>query len=69
MIFIEEIGKIMDVYVDDMIVNSVEAKKHVLHLDKMFNIAREYEMKLNPLKCTFGVRVRKILGFIVHQGK
>ena len=25
-------------------------------------------MKLNPVKCTFGVSARRFLGFIVHEG-
>ena len=33
----------------------------------MFNILRKYRMKLNPLKCTFGVRSSKFLGFMVNQ--
>lgn len=33
----------------------------------MFNIARKYGMRLNLLKCTFGVRAGKFLGFVVHQ--
>ena len=33
----------------------------------MFNILREYQMKLNPLKCAFGVESNKFLGFIVNQ--
>lgn len=33
----------------------------------MFIIGRKYGMKLNPLKCTFGVKAGKILGFVIHQ--
>ena len=39
------------------------------HLAEMFDILRRYRMKLNPLKCVFGVEFEKFLGFIVnHKG-
>ena len=28
---------------------------------------RHHQLKLNPLKCAFGVRVGNFLGFLVHQ--
>ena len=28
---------------------------------------RIYRLKLNPLKCTFGVQAENFLGFLVHQ--
>lgn len=38
-------------------------------MEEMFKILHEYRMKLNPLKCVFGVESDKFLGFIVnHQG-
>ena len=52
MMFKEQIGKTMEVYVDDMLVKSKVTSDHVAHLDKMFKILRAYCMKLNPLKCT-----------------
>lgn len=67
MMFTEEIGKTIKVYVDDMLVTSVWAQDHVRYLDRMFNIARKYGIRLNSLKCTFGVKADKFLGFVVHQ--
>ncbi|XP_074347670.1 uncharacterized protein LOC141686541 [Apium graveolens] len=43
-------GKNMEAYVDDMLVNSKEAKDHVRYLSEMFQIMRKYRMKLNPQK-------------------
>lgn len=69
MMFEKQIGKTMEVYVDDMLVKSKEASNHISHLAEMFKILRKYRMKLNPQKCVFGVESRKILGFIVnHKG-
>ena len=56
----------MEVYVDDMLVKSKKAEDHLGHLEEMFQVLRRYHMKLNPLKCSFGVSSGKFLGFIVN---
>ena len=59
----------MEVYIDDMLVKSVTAGLHIAHLSETFQILRDYNMKLNPAKCAFGVSAGKFLGFIVnHRG-
>ena len=55
MMFKDLIGKTMEVYVNNMLVKSRMAGDHVEHLRQMFTILRKYQMKLNPLKCDFGV--------------
>ena len=57
----------MEVYIDDMLVKSTLVELHITHLSKAFQILREYNMKLNPAKCAFGVSARKFLGFIVNN--
>ena len=57
----------MEVYIDDMLVKSVKAELHVAHLAEAFQILRNYNMKLNPAKCAFGVSTGKFLGFIVNN--
>jgi len=59
--------KEIEVYVDDMIVKSGTDEEHVEYLLKMFQRLRKYQLRLNPNKCTFDVRSRKLLGFIVSQ--
>jgi len=49
------IGKIMEVYVDNMIVKSKTGGDHGHDLRKTFDILRAFAMKLNPKKCIFGV--------------
>ena len=67
--FQKQIGASMEVYIDDMLVKSTTAGLHIAHMSEAFQILREYNMKLNPTKCAFGVSVRKFLGFIVnHRG-
>ena len=57
----------MEVYVDDILVKSRLARDHIEDLDQMFKVLHKYQMKLNPLKCAFGVASGKFLGFIVIQ--
>ena len=57
----------MEVYIDDMLVKSTTAELHIAHLFEAFQILREYNMKLNPAKCAFGVSAGKFLGFIVNN--
>ena len=67
--FQKQIGTIMEVYIDDMLVKSTTAELHITHLSEAFQILRNYNMKLNPTKCAFGVSSEKFLGFIVnHRG-
>ncbi|XP_013699878.2 uncharacterized protein LOC106403608 [Brassica napus] len=44
----------MEVYIDDMLVKSLEAEDHISHLQQVFSTLRKYNMKLNPAKCSFG---------------
>ena len=57
----------MEVYIGDMLVKSKQRPDHVTHLQQAFNLLREYGMKLNPLKCAFGVSAGKFLRFMVTQ--
>ena len=65
--FQKQIGTSMEVYIDDMLVKQTTADLHIAHMSKAFQILREYDMKLNPTKCAFGVSARKFLGFIVNN--
>ena len=59
----------MEVYIDDMLVKSKERPDHIGHLRETFELLQKHGMKLNPLKCAFGVNSRKLLGFMVmHRG-
>ena len=49
------LGKTMEVYIDDMLVNSKERSDHAGHSQEVFELLRAYGMKLNPSKCTFRV--------------
>ena len=67
--FRPQIGWNVEVYVDDMLVKSLEEKKHLDNLQKTFDTLKRYNMKLNLSKCVFGVSSGKFLGFMVsHRG-
>ena len=55
--FRPQLGKSMEVYIDDMLVKSKERPDHAGHLQEAFELLRGYGMKLNPSKCAFGVSV------------
>uniref|UniRef100_A0A2N9FG65 Integrase catalytic domain-containing protein n=1 Tax=Fagus sylvatica TaxID=28930 RepID=A0A2N9FG65_FAGSY len=54
-------------YVDDIVVKSKTREDHFSILKKVFERCRLYKLKMNPLKCAFGVSAGKFLGFLVHQ--
>ena len=57
----------MEVYIDDMLVKLVKAELHVDHLDELFQVLKDYKMKLNPIKCAFRVSVGKFFDFVVNS--
>uniref|UniRef100_A0A2N9HJD1 Uncharacterized protein n=1 Tax=Fagus sylvatica TaxID=28930 RepID=A0A2N9HJD1_FAGSY len=65
--FHHQIGRNMEVYVDDMLVKTKDDMKHLEDLKETFETLRQYRMKLNPSKCVFGVSSGKFLGFMVSQ--
>ncbi|GAU34117.1 hypothetical protein TSUD_65960 [Trifolium subterraneum] len=66
-VFHNEIGDMLEVYMDDMIVKSEDEIDHTVHLKRVFDQARKFNMRFNPEKCTFGVKARKFLGFYLTE--
>ena len=50
-----------------MIARSKTEEEHLDHLHKLFERLKKYKLRLNPNKCTFGVRSGKLLGFVVSN--
>ena len=67
MMFKEHISKMMEVYIDDMLIKSKISSDHVTHLTDAFNILRTYCMKLNPLKYAFDIASRKFIGLMANK--
>nr|KYP33891.1 Transposon Ty3-G Gag-Pol polyprotein [Cajanus cajan] len=67
LIFHDLISKFVQVYVDDIIVGSKQKEDHLCHLKLAFERMRKHGLKMNPLKCAFGVTTGEFLGFVIHQ--
>ena len=55
----------MEVYIDNMVVNSRKEEKHLANLTEMFKILRRYKLCFNANKCAFGVGDEKFLGYMI----
>ncbi|KAL0413658.1 UNVERIFIED_CONTAM: Retrovirus-related Pol polyprotein from transposon opus [Sesamum radiatum] len=65
--FRDQLGRNMEVYVDDILVKSRQTDQYLADLAETFNTLRKFHMKLNPAKCAFGVRSGKFLGYMVTE--
>ena len=67
--FEPQLGKNVEVYIDDMVVKSKLESKHVNDLGSILDILRRHKLRLNASKCSFGVESWKFLGYMVtHRG-
>ena len=63
------LGKNIEIYIDDMVVNSKVVSEHLGDLRVIFEILRSYKLRLNAFKCSFAVGSGKFLGYMVtHKG-
>lgn len=68
-IFKKMLGDIIECYVNDLVIKSRRRDDHLEHLKTVFDKLRQHQLKMNPLKCAFGVTSSKFLGFVVrHRG-
>jgi hypothetical protein len=67
-IFHKLIGKIVEIYIDDVVVKSWNHQEHLADLTKTLECTRKHGLKMNPNKCAFGVSAGEFLGFLVHKG-
>ncbi|XP_021991866.1 uncharacterized protein LOC110888658 [Helianthus annuus] len=65
--FEKQIGRNLEVYVDDLAIKSREENQMLADIEETFQTLREYNIKLNPKKCSFGVEEGKFLGVVVTQ--
>ena len=67
--FEAQMGKNIEVYIDDMVVKSKMESEHIGDLTNIFQILRGHKLRLNASKCSFGVGSGKFLGYMVtHRG-
>ena len=63
--FEPQLGKSIEVYIDNMVVKSKVVSEHVGDLKVIFDILRKHKLRLNASKCSFGVGSGKFLGYMV----
>ena len=54
-IFHDLIGKLVEIYIDDVVVKSKSAGGHLEDLHQVLERTRRFGLKMNPKKCAFGV--------------
>jgi hypothetical protein len=67
LIFHDLLGIILEIYIDDVVVKSNSMNNHLVNLRLALERMRRYMLKMNPLKCVFGLSADKFLGFIIHE--
>ena len=63
--FESQLGKNIEVYLDDMVVKSKVVSEHVEDLGDIFEILRKHKLRFNASKCSFSIGSGKFLGYIV----
>ena len=66
--FEPQLGKNIEIYVDDMVVKSKVVSEHLRDLSSTFGVLRKHKLHLNASKCSFGVGSGKFLGYMVTMG-
>jgi hypothetical protein len=54
-IFHDLIGKLVEIYIDDVVVKSASAEGHLGDVRQVLQRTRRFGLKMNPKKCAFGV--------------
>ncbi|KAK1605798.1 hypothetical protein QYE76_029471 [Lolium multiflorum] len=66
-IFHDLIGKLVEIYIDDVVVKSVSMEGHLDDLRRVLDRTRKFGLRMNPKKRAFGVTAGQFLGFLVHE--
>ena len=67
--FESQLGKNIEIYIDDMVVKSKMISEYLGNLQTIFEILRKYKLRLNASECSFGMGSGKFLGYMVtHRG-
>jgi hypothetical protein len=66
-IYHDLIGKLVEIYIDDVVVKSTLTWGHLGDLCQVFERTWRFGLKMNPKKCAFGVSAGQFLGFMVHK--
>jgi hypothetical protein len=65
--FSNQIGRNIEIYVDDMVIKSKSEGSLLTDVEETFNTLRRINMKLNPKKCVFGIETGQFLGHMITK--
>jgi hypothetical protein len=65
--FVEELGKFIVIYLDDVTVFSQSDDEHLRHIKMVFEKCRIFGISLNPKKSLFRLEEGKLLGHIISK--
>jgi hypothetical protein len=66
-IFHKLISRVIEIYIDDVVIKSKGYKEHLADLRETLECMRRYGLRMNPSKCAFGMSAGQFLGFMVHE--
>ena len=66
-IFCEYIGKFMEIYIDDVVIKSNIENTYLDNLRLSFEKMHRHNLKINSLKCAFGLFIGNFLGFLIRK--
>ncbi|GKD19161.1 reverse transcriptase domain-containing protein, partial [Tanacetum coccineum] len=64
--FQRQIGRNLEVYVDDLVIKSRTEEEIIRDITETFKTLRQINMKLNPKKCSFRMQEAMFLGYKVN---
>ncbi|GJZ72341.1 reverse transcriptase domain-containing protein [Tanacetum coccineum] len=67
--FQKQIGQNLEAYVDDLVIKSCTEQEVIRDVEETFKTLRKINMKLNPKKCTFGMKEGVFLGYKVNSDR
>ncbi|GAA0186490.1 hypothetical protein LIER_33778 [Lithospermum erythrorhizon] len=66
-IFSDQIGRNMEIYVDDMLVKSKKCSEYLKNLEETLKKLKKSQLCINPVKCSLGVTSGMFLGFMISE--
>lgn len=64
-IFYYHMLKIVEYYIDDIVVKSQNEKEHFKNLRTIFNLMKAHQLNMNPAKSFLGVSSGRFIGFVM----
>jgi hypothetical protein len=60
-IFHDMIGKLVEIYIDDIVVKSASVEGHLGDIRQVLELTRRFGLKMNPKQCAFNVSTGQFL--------